>query len=73
MNSFIITDLARTTIAQRRAEAAAYNRAKLARRAFTKATHFITRVTNRPLVPAQRGPQSGQQQPEFVGGGRVRG
>lgn len=73
MNSFIITDLARTTIAQRHADAAAFNRAKLASRAFAKATHFITRVTNRPLVPAQRGTEATSQQPEFVGGGRVRG
>jgi hypothetical protein len=73
MNSFLISDLARTTIEQRHADAAAHHRARLARRATAKATAFIARVTNRPRVPAQRRPEQVHQQDTLVGGGRVRG
>jgi hypothetical protein len=73
MNSLLIEELARTAVAQRHHEAAAYRRANLARRATAKATRFITRVTNRPRVPAQRKAEQGHEQHELVGGGRVRG
>jgi hypothetical protein len=73
MNSYLISDLARTTIEQRHADAAAYHRARLARRATANAAAFLSRVANRPRVPAQRRPEQADRQGALVGGGRVRG
>jgi hypothetical protein len=72
MNSFFIDDLARITIAQRHRDAAAHRQARVARAA-ARATKVVTRLTNRPRVPAQRQPEQSHRQPEFVGGERVRG
>ena len=56
MSSFLLNDLARLRIEQRRAEAVAHSRAKLARRSTAKAKAFLARLTNRPRVPERRRP-----------------